>query len=143
ETELKAQMQNEMEAAARDAATQKAANQEWEEEKWVEEVKPTLNFLQLDGYFRTRFDLFNRLDLGTFDPNAAGGTGKGTSFVRPPTFYGPFNGSSCVQTGANATPNFGGPNGVCSTTTQDTATLLTANMRLRMDPTLNVSDDIK
>ncbi len=137
ETELKAQMQNEMEAAARDAATQKAAAQEWEEEKWVEEVKPTLNFLQLDGYFRTRFDLFNRLDLGTFDPNAGGGVGRGTSMVPPPTMYRPFDGDNCTA----STPNF--PGDTCSTQKEDTETLLTMNMRLRLNPTLNVSDDIK
>jgi uncharacterized protein (TIGR04551 family) len=141
EAELKAQMQNEMEAAARDAATQKAAAQEWEEEKWVEEVKPTLNFLEFDGYFRTRFDLFNRLDLGTFDPNAAGGLGRGTSGVPPPTYYRPFDGDNCVTEGDGATPNF--PGDTCSTTKEDTSTLLSMNMRLRLDPTLNVSDDIR
>jgi uncharacterized protein (TIGR04551 family) len=46
-----------------------------------------------------------------------------------------------VQTGANATPNF--PGDTCSTTKSDTSTLLSTNMRLRVDPTLNVSDDIK
>ncbi|OGQ13357.1 MAG: hypothetical protein A2138_12930 [Deltaproteobacteria bacterium RBG_16_71_12] len=141
ETELKAQLQNEMDAAARDAAQQKAAAQEWEEEKWVEEVKPTLNFLEIDGYFRTRFDLFSQLDLGTFDPNAAGGIGRGTSSVPPPTMYRPFDGKDCVQSGDGATPNF--PGDVCSTTKEDTQTLLTMNMRLRLDPTLNVSEDIR
>ena len=139
ETELKAQLQNEMEAAARDAAQQKAAAQEWEEEKWVEEVKPTLNFLEIDGYFRTRFDLFSRLDLGTFDPNAAGGLGRGTSSVPPPTMYRPFDGEDCDP--GNTTPNF--PGDTCSTTKEDTQTLLTMNMRLRLDPTLNVSEDIR
>lgn len=138
ETELKAQLQNEMEAAARDAAQQKAAAQEWEEEKWVEEVKPTLNFLEIDGYFRTRFDLLSRFDLGTFDPNAAGGLGRGTSSVPPPTMYRPFDGEDCDP--AN-TPNFAGD--TCSATKEDTQTLLTMNMRLRLDPTLNVSEDIR
>lgn len=139
EAELKAQMQNEMEAAARDAATQKSAAQEWEEEKWVEEVKPSLNFLELDGYFRSRFDLFSRLDLGTFDPNAAGGIGRGTSSVPPPTMYRPFDGEGCNEAGEP--PNF--PGDECSTTKEDTNTLLSMNMRLRLDPTLNVSDDIR
>lgn len=138
EAELKAQMQNEMEAAARDAATQKVAAQEWEEEKWVEEVKPSLNFLELDGYFRTRFDLLSRLDLGTFDPNAAGGVGRGTSGVPPPTMYRPFDGDGCVD---GAPANF--PGDTCSTTKEDTNTLISMNMRLRLDPTLNISDDIR
>lgn len=139
EAELKAQMQNEMEAAARDAATQKAAAQEWEEEKWVEEVKPSLNFLELDGYFRTRFDLFSRLDLGTFDPNAAGGIGRGTSSVPPPTMYRPFDGEGCGENGEP--PNF--PGDECDPAGGATDTLLSMNMRLRLDPTLNVSDDIR
>ena len=138
EAELKAQLQNEMDAAARDAATQKAAAQEWEEEKWVEEVKPNLNFLEIDGYFRTRFDLLSRLDLGTFDPNAAGGIGRGTSSVAPPTMYRPFDGEGCVD---GAPAHF--PGDTCSTTKEDTNTLLSMNMRLRLDPTLNISDDIR
>ena len=32
--------------------TARAAALEWEEERWVEEVKPTLNFLEFDGYFK-------------------------------------------------------------------------------------------
>jgi uncharacterized protein (TIGR04551 family) len=138
EAELRAQLQNEMEAAARDAATRKAAAQEWEEERWVEEVKPSLNFLELDGYFRTRFDLFNRLDLGTFDPNAAGGVGRGTSGFPAPTFYRPFDGANCVD---GDPPNF--PGDQCSPNAEDTSTLLSMNMRLRVDPTLNISDDIR
>ena len=141
ETELKAQLQNEMDAAARDAAQQKAAAQEWEEEKWVEEVKPTLNFLEIDGYFRTRFEMFSRLDLNTFDPNAAGGLGRGTSSVPPPTMYRPFDGDGCVPSGDGATPNF--PGDTCSATKEDTQTLLSMNMRLRLDPTLNISEDIR
>ncbi len=133
QAELKAQLQNEMEAAARDQATQKAAAQQWQEERWIEEVKPKLNFLELDGYFRFRFDIFNRLDLGTYDPV----NDRGTSFVPPPTLYRPFDGPTCVD----GVENFAGD--ACSATAEDTQTLLSANMRLRVDPTLNVSEDIK
>lgn len=133
QAELKAQLQNEMETAARDQATQKAAAQEWQEERWIEEVKPKLNFLELDGYFRFRFDIFNRLDLGTYDPVTA----RGTSFVPPPTLYRPFDGADCED----GDENFAGD--ACSTTAEDTQTLISANMRLRVDPTLNVSEDIK
>ncbi|HEY1097756.1 MAG TPA: TIGR04551 family protein, partial [Myxococcota bacterium] len=134
QAELRAQLQNELEAAARDQATAKAAAQEWQEERWIEEVKPKLNFLELDGYFRFRFDVFNRLDLGTYDPV----NGIGTSAIAPPTSYSPFDGSGCTD----ATPN--NPDGTaCSTTSEDTQTLISVNMRLRLDPTLNVSENIR
>ena len=134
QAELKAQLQNEMEAATRDQATAKAAAQEWQEERWIEEVRPKLNFLELDGYFRFRFDLFNRLDLGTYDPVLD----RGTSMVLPPTIYRPFDGAGCVD---GAPENF--PGDACEATAEDTQTLISANMRLRVDPTLNVSEDIK
>ncbi|MBM4282863.1 MAG: TIGR04551 family protein [Deltaproteobacteria bacterium] len=140
QAELKAQLQSELEAAARDQATAKAAAQEWQEERWIEEVKPKLNFLELDGYFRFRFDAFNRLDLGTFDPAAPGtnGLGRGTSGFPTPTLYRPFDGQGCTDGNPENSP--GDP---CSTTSEDTQTILSANMRLRVDPTLNVSEDIR
>ena len=140
QAELKAQLQNEMEAASRDQATAKAAAQEWQEERWIEEVKPKLNFLELDGYFRFRFDVFNRLDLGTFDPAApnTGIFGRGTSNFPTPTLYRPFDGEGCTDGLPENSP--GDP---CSTTAEDTQSILSANMRLRVDPTLNVSEDIR
>jgi uncharacterized protein (TIGR04551 family) len=140
QAELKAQLQNEMEAAARDQATAKAAAQEWQEERWIEEVKPKLNFLELDGYFRFRFDSFNRLDLGTFDPTAPGtnNRGRGTSGFPVPTLYRPFDGDGCND---GVPENF--PGDPCSATAENTQTILSANMRLRVDPTLNVSEDIR
>jgi uncharacterized protein (TIGR04551 family) len=140
QAELKAQLQNEMEAAARDQATAKAAAQEWQEERWIEEVKPKLNFLELDGYLRFRFDVFNRLDLGTFDPAAPGtnGLGRGTSGFPTPTLYRPFDGEGCTD----GVPE-NGPGDPCSATAEDTQSIISANMRLRVDPTLNVSEDIR
>lgn len=135
QAELRSQLQTELEAAARDQATARAAATEWQEEKWVEEVKPKLNFLEIDGYFRFRFDLFNRMDLGTYDPINQ----RGTSGFPVPTYYRPFDGAECVP---GTTPdNFSGA--PCSTTTEDTSTIISANMRLRLDPTLNVSEDIR
>jgi uncharacterized protein (TIGR04551 family) len=134
QAELRAQLQTELEAAARDQATARAAAAEWKEEKWVEEVKPKLNFLEIDGYFRFRFDVFNRMDLGTYDPI----TQRGTSGFPVPTYYRPFDGAECSDT----TPeNFSGA--PCTTTAEDTSTIISANMRLRLDPTLNVSEDIR
>lgn len=134
QAELRAQLQNELQAASRDQAAAAAAASEWREEKWIDEVKPKLNFLEIDGYFRFRFDVFNRLDLGTYDPI----NDRGTSGFPVPTYYRPFDGSSC---GEGTPENFSGA--PCTTTTEDTSTILTANMRLRLDPTLNVSEDIR
>ena len=137
QAELRAQLQNELEAAARDQATQKAAAQEWQEERWIEEVKPKLNFLEIDGYFRFRFDVFNRLDLGTYDP----GTNRGTSGFPTPTLYRPYNDGVATTCVDGAPENF--PGDPCSGVAEDTQTIISANMRLRLDPTLNVSENIR
>lgn len=134
--ELKQEMQADMEAAARDAANQRAAAVEWEEERWVEEVKPKLNFLEFSGYFRSRLDYMHGFDLGTYDPLI----GRGTSSVPPPTLYRPFDGlAGCEE---NGTPD-DFPGQICSGTEEDTSTLVNMNMRLRLNPTLNVSEDIR
>jgi len=134
QAELRQNLQTELEAAARDQATAKAAAAEWQEERWLEEVKPKLNFLELDGYFRFRFDVFNRLDLGTYDPVNQ----RGTSGFPVPTIYRPFDGANCVD---GAPENFSGD--PCSATAEDTQTIISSNMRLRLDPILNVSEDIR
>ncbi len=140
EAEMKADLSTEVEAASKESATQKAAAREWEEERWVEEVKPTLNFLEIDGYFRSRFDFFNRLDFGTYDPVV----GRGTSGFPPPTLYLPYNGEECiVAEGEQFGENPAAPGYPCQVTADDSATILTTNMRLRVDPTFNVSDDIR
>jgi len=134
--ELRQEMQADIEAAARDAARQRSASIEWEEERWVEEVKPKLNFLEVDGYFRLRADWMYRHDLGTYDPLL----GRGTSMVAPPTLYRPFDEEpGCAE---NNTPDaYEGQ--ICEGTAEDTNTLYGMNMRLRLDPTLNVSEDIR
>ncbi len=71
---------------------------------------PKLEFFQVDGYFRTRGQLFKRLDLGV---------GKDASghYLFPIPL-----------------DQFGG---------DGRSTLATANMRLRMEPTLNVSEHVR
>src|SRR5687767_10746122 len=69
--ELKAEIKAELaeEGAATGGVQQDAfAEDEW---KWEEPVKPELNFLEFDGYFRLRYDLFKDLDLETFYITAA------------------------------------------------------------------------
>ncbi|WP_373044411.1 TIGR04551 family protein [Vulgatibacter sp.] len=95
----------EMRDEVRAAVTSAGAASEWEEE-W-EDVRPQLDFLELDGYFRTRMDVFNDFDLGT-GPDAAGFT-----------FY------------------------PVDPRDPDANTIAGANMRLRIDPTLNVSEEIR
>ncbi len=87
------------------------------EQEWKQEVQPKLNFLALDGYFRMRTEAFNHCDLGTY----VLADGSGTSGCPPPLSY--FN--EAAEPGPRL------------------SWLLSANMRLRVNPTLNVSEDIR
>lgn len=88
-------------------------------EDWKQETAPKLNFLELNGYFRSRMNVLNRCDLGTFDP-ASGGT------------------SSCpVPTSYNNPENVG------KNSTDRPSTLFWGDLRLRLDPTINVNEDIR
>jgi len=128
------------------------AEEEW---KWEEPVEPELNFLEFDGYFRLRWDLFNNLDLGTYRAvNVDGSDQIDNRFV-----FGPFaepwvfeqdaaaNGDVGVQPDAPPIPQCptdAGENGCNQTNAgDDIDTLASANMRLRLEPTLNVFEDIK
>ena len=135
---LKAQLKAEiLESLNQEKQTTKkeSAQKDQTPETWVSELAPQLNFLQIDGYFRTRADLFHRLDLGTFDPLADNGLGRGTSNFPTPTFYRPFDVETCEAEGIEGT--------VCNTEGKDTNSITSMNMRLRLDPTLNVSEDIR
>src|SRR5690606_12189752 len=72
-----------------------------------EEVQPRLDFLELDGYFRTRMDLFHQFDLRT-----------GNDVAGRPIF--PVDPQD-----------------------PDRKTVAGANMRLRVEPTLNVSEEVR
>lgn len=101
------------------------------DQAWKQDIKPQLNFLELDGYFRVRADAFHRCDLGTYIPATPAngnappipGTGIGTSGCPPPLSY--FNEPADASAAQRA------------------AWLLSSNMRLRVDPTLNVTEDIR
>jgi len=116
--EVKAELAGEGVTPAAPAGGDTWAEEEW---KWEEPVKPELNFLEFDGYFRFRYDLWKTLDLGLFSRNVGG------------NYSGAF-------------PNGFSPNvPLCrlSNACTDASTLGGANMRLRLEPTLNVSEDIK
>lgn len=118
--EIKADLAGEGVVPAAPAGGDAWAEEEW---KWEEPVKPELNFLEFDGYFRFRYDLFKTLDLGLFSRIV------GT----PPVSTGAFpNGFS---------PNV--PLCIIAETCRDADTIGGANMRLRLEPILNVSEDIK
>ncbi len=86
-------------------ATQSAATG-WNEE-WVEERRK-LELLSLDGYFRSRPDLFHKFDLGRFqNPDPSG------NYLWP-----------------------------VSPTTPGERTWAGVNMRLRLEPTLNISEEV-
>ncbi len=95
----------EMRDEVRAAVTSAGAATEWEEE-W-EDVRPQLEFLELDGYFRTRMDVFSNFDLNT------GRDPSGSHFF-------PVDPRDA-----------------------DRGTIAGANMRFRVDPTLNVSEEIR
>lgn len=114
--EIRAQLQDELQERldaakeemrdeVRAAVTSAGAAQEWDVE-W-EEIKPKLDLFEVNGYFRTRMDLFYRFDLGLPpDPSGFG--------IFP---IDPQSDARHTQAGAN--------------------------MRLRLDPTLNVSEEVR
>ena len=116
--EIKAEVKSEL--AAEGATGGGVQEDHWAEEewKWEEPVKPELNFLEIDGYFRFRYQLFKNLDLSTYSNL---------------DHQGPF-------ANGNAPPV---PLCVIAGTCVNANTLGGANMRLRLEPTLNVSEDIK
>ncbi|AKU91774.1 TIGR04551 family protein [Vulgatibacter incomptus] len=110
--QLQGEMQEKLDAAkeemrdeVRAAVTSAGAAQEWSDE-W-QEVRPKLDLFEVNGYFRTRGDLFYRFDMDTgLDPS-----GNGIFPIDPQN--------------------------------TDRHTQATTNMRLRINPTLNVSEDVR
>lgn len=136
------------------------AEEEW---KWEEPAKPELNFIEFDGYFRFRYDMFNNMDFGTTYVNTdtfrfPDGDDPGS----PAIITGPFAPGFAPPTPLCATdvvvrddpntdfdetapPVDGSPdtNASCANRTDVGDTIGGANMRLRLEPTLNVYEDIK
>jgi len=155
--ELRQEIQAELEAQEASALTP-VQDDAWAEEewKWEEPIEPELNFLEFDGYFRLRWDLFTNLDLGTFRAvDVEGGETIDAEYV-----FGPYAEPWVFQQDASTNGAFGGaviespPIPQCRTDAgrdgcartsgqEDIDTLAAANMRLRLEPTLNVFEDIK
>ena len=155
--EIKAEMQGEVVLPPPVDGGDTWAEEEW---KWEEPVKPELNFLEFDGYFRFRYDLFNSLDLGTYYKNTDSGRETGPFAQR----YVPGQGNeqgvwervqappvpACdtdVLPGDNLADELQGDRGDaprgCRERAGSSDTLGGANMRLRLEPVLNVYEDVK
>lgn len=154
--ELKAEIKEELAAEA--AVMAPVEDDAWAEEewKWEEPVEPELNFLEFDGYFRLRWDLFNNLDLGTFRAIRR----EGQEELIDEFIFGPYaepwafsrealNGELGFPVGEAPPipqcPTDAGEGGCFGAegVPDDIDTLASANMRLRLEPTLNVFEDIK
>ena len=91
-----------------------------------EEDIPKLKFLEIHGYYRLRGDVFYRLDLGTFNWTDS----SYTSRILPP-----------ISGRSGGSPN--NPATESQKPMSNSDTLGGANMRFRLEPVLNVSEDIK
>lgn len=123
------------------------AEEEW---KWEESATPELNFLEFDGYFRFRYDMFNNLDLGTYYRNT-----NNTEDPSDDIQYGPFAPGFAPVTPLCNTDIGQRPTGdpddgdfvpgtdSCANNVNTGRTIGGANMRLRLEPTLNVYEDIQ
>ena len=135
---------------------QASGNDSWAEEewKWEEPAKPELNFFEVDGYFRFRYDMFNNLDLGTYYLYTGNETG-GTLDPSDDIAFGPFAPGFAPTTplcntdvrgrevGEEGEEGFVAAPQSCRNDNGLGSTLGGANMRLRLEPTLNVYEDIK
>ncbi|MEM7677120.1 MAG: TIGR04551 family protein, partial [Myxococcota bacterium] len=148
--DLKAEMKNAgAESSADDSWSDSSAGESWAEEewKWEEPATPELNFFEIDGYFRFRYDMFNNLDLGTYYRDT-----RDTDDVNDDFEYGPFAPgfappTPLCNTDVRRRPGGAGENDLgadsCANRSGISDTLGGANMRLRLEPTLNVYEDIK
>ncbi len=107
--EAKRQLREEIKAELATASASAAAADvtAWQQE--VTEERRKLELLELDGYFRTRPDLFHKFDLN-----------RGTDPSRPSTSLWPLSPASSRE-----------------------RTVAGVNMRLRLEPTLNVSEEVR
>ncbi|MFH2007782.1 MAG: TIGR04551 family protein [bacterium] len=87
-------------------------------------VKKPMQFFQLDGYFRVRSDVFINLHLGLQDTAVSK-----PSFRRPLQYYDTGSGGFCVGDEQS---------GQC-----DKNTITSTNMRLHLEPTLNVHSRVR
>ncbi len=105
-------------------------------------VRRRLQFFELNGYMRMRADMFHRLHLNNVDT-----TGDGGKYYRPPAESwetrndgtAPANGANCA---ARLTQQGVSPAKVNSRCARRDG-IGSANLRLRLEPTLHISDTVK
>lgn len=139
--EIKAEIAEEQAATAPVADDAAWAEEEW---KWEEPVKPELNFLEFDGYFRFRYDFFSNLDLGTYYKNTETGVESGPfapGFAPPVPLCNTDVGTRPV--GQPGDPDFVPGSNSCLNRAGESNSLGGANMRLRLEPVFNVYEDVK
>lgn len=115
---------------------------------WEEPPRPELNLLELDGYFRFRYDFFNDLDLSTY--YLRGGPAEGDFLEQGPFVPGLAPPTALCNTdvrdrgaGVAGEEGFREPAESCFNRAGEGSSLGGANIRFRLEPTLNVYEDIK
>lgn len=111
---------------------------------WEEPIGPELALLELDGYFRFRYDFFANLDLGTFYQRSGNAEPVGP-FVpgfSPPT---PLCNTDVRERGqgTSGNPDFVPAADSCANRQGTDDTIGGANIRFRLEPTLNVYEGIR
>ena len=105
---------------------------------WPQQSQKTLQFFQLSGYMRFRWYFLHNLNLGVFDSpqmDTSHNPILRSPFPTPSSDYG----SSGVATDNN-------PPGSCAATSGSNCrndSLNSADMRLRLEPTINVSEQVR
>lgn len=143
--EVRAQVRAEMDQGSKSA---EAAPLETDEVAqlgfWEEPVGPELALLELDGYFRFRYDFFAGLDLGTYykRSGAAQGVGPFVPGFSPPT---PLCNTDVRERGGgtNDQGETVAPADSCANREGTDDTLGGANIRFRLEPTLNVYEGVR
>src|SRR4029077_15889842 len=99
---------------------------------WPQQREKTLQFFQLNGYIRFRAYLFHALNLGIWE----GSMGPKAPFTIP---YPEFNGTGQSNNANN-------PAATCSQRDHSncrTDNLTSADMRMRLEPTINVTEQVR
>ena len=103
---------------------------------WPGQEAKKLQLFQLKGYFRFRSDMFHNGNLGLFDPS-----GKLQHPYYTPLSEHPNSGASCAKRYNTKTP--GGTDRDMEQDDCPASTLAGANMRLRLEPTINIGEQVR
>jgi uncharacterized protein (TIGR04551 family) len=106
---------------------------------WPGQEAKKLQLFQLKGYFRFRSDMFHNGNLGLFDPST-GPSRKQHPFYTPLS-EDPASGASCGKRYNTTTP--GGSDRDMDQDDCPASTLAGANMRLRLEPTINIGEQVR